>query len=329
MKGNGTIADPRVAMAAGSPAQDARAKFADPVWTAKGERRATVPFDRLATLWFNTGTLCNIACKNCYIESSPKNDALVYLTRAEVQDFLAQALAAPERPREIGFTGGEPFMNPDIIGMLEDSLAAGFSVLVLTNAMKPMQHRARALLALHRRFPGQLSIRVSVDHYERNKHEEIRGPRTWKPAIEGLQWLAANGFNFALAGRLLWMEIETELRDGYARVFGELGINIDMHDPSKLVLFPEMDPNANVPEISEGCWAILRKAPNDVMCASSRMVVRRRGADLPVVISCTLLPYHPEFEMGSTLAEARRAVSLNHRHCAKFCVLGGASCSHS
>jgi hypothetical protein len=64
-----------------------------------------------------------------------------------------------------------------------------------------------------------------------------------------------------------------------------------------------------------------------MMCASSRMVVKRKGAAAPAVLACTLLPYDPQFEMGATLAEAARSVALNHPHCAKFCVLGGASCS--
>ena len=64
-----------------------------------------------------------------------------------------------------------------------------------------------------------------------------------------------------------------------------------------------------------------------MMCASSRMVVKRRGAARPAVLACTLLPHEPEFELGHTLAEAEGAVALNHPHCAKFCVLGGASCS--
>jgi uncharacterized Fe-S cluster-containing radical SAM superfamily protein len=302
-------------------------KFVDRAITANGERRAVVPFTGLSTLWFNTGTLCNIACTNCYIESSPANDALVYLTRAEVAAFLEQAKAAPVVAREIGFTGGEPFMNPDFLGMVEDSLAAGFSVLVLTNAMKPMQHKRQAFLALHQQYRGRLSVRVSIDHYQAERHEAVRGPRTWQPAIEGIVWLSENGFDVSLAGRKLWTETETELRDGYARVFGALGMKLDMHDPARLVLFPEMDANAEVPEISEGCWSILKIRPESVMCASSRMVVKRKGADAPAVISCTLLPYADGFEMGATLAEAARPVSLNHRHCAKFCVLGGASCS--
>ena len=302
-------------------------KFTDAEFTAKGERRAVVPFTGLQTLWFNTGTLCNIACTNCYIESSPKNDALVYLSRAEVAAFLEQGKVA--QPREIGFTGGEPFMNPDFLGMVEDSLAAGFAVLVLTNAMKPMQHKRDAFLALHQRYEGRLAVRVSIDHYEAERHEAVRGARTWQPALDGIVWLSENGFDVSLAGRKLWTETETDLRNGYARVFSELGVKLDMHDPARLVLFPEMDANAEVPEISEGCWSILKMRPESVMCASSRMVVKRKGAVAPAVISCTLLPYADGFEMGATLAEAARPVSLNHRHCAKFCVLGGASCSAS
>jgi len=93
------------------------------------------------------------------------------------------------------------------------------------------------------------------------------------------------------------------------------------------MLFPEMDENVEVPEITTGCWDTLGKSPRDVMCASSRMVVKRKGAEKPAVLACTLLPYAPEFELGETLAEAERDVPLNHPHCAKFCVLGGASCS--
>jgi len=88
-----------------------------------------------------------------------------------------------------------------------------------------------------------------------------------------------------------------------------------------------LDERVEVPEITAACWGILGKSPDDVMCASSRMVVKRKGADKPVVLACTLLPYAPEFEMGGTLAQAEADVQLNHPHCAKFCVLGGASCS--
>jgi sulfatase maturation enzyme AslB (radical SAM superfamily) len=62
--------------------------FTDAHFTAQGEPRAKVSLSQLDTLWLNTGTLCNIACDNCYIESTPTNDRLAYLTLAEALVFL-------------------------------------------------------------------------------------------------------------------------------------------------------------------------------------------------------------------------------------------------
>lgn len=313
-------------------------KFEDPDWTATGERRAVVPLTGLETLWINTGTLCNIQCRNCYIESSPTNDRLAYITAAEVAAYLNEIAELKLPTREIGFTGGEPFLNPEIVPMIGDALARGLRVLVLTNAMRPMQRpKVKAgLLALLAAHGPRLKIRVSLDHYTKARHESERGPRTWSKTLEGLDWLAANRFNIAIAGRTCWGEDEAAARMGYQRLIAERGWPIDAQDPSQLTLLPEMDGHREVPEITTACWGILGKSPGDVMCASSRMIVKRKGAAGPVVVPCTLLPYEPAFEMGRTLAEAAKAdggmfsqgaVKLCHPHCAKFCVLGGGSCS--
>jgi Radical SAM superfamily/4Fe-4S single cluster domain len=314
------------------------AKFSDPDVTAKGEARARVSLEALRTLWLNTGSLCNITCRNCYIESSPENDRLAYLTRAEARRFLDEIARDGWPVREIGFTGGEPFMNPDIIDILGDALARGLSVLVLTNAMQPLlrPRNREGLTALRDSYGNRLVLRVSLDHYAQARHEEERGTNTYDKTVEGIDWLAREGFTLALAGRTCWDESEADMRDGYAALIAERGWPVDAYDHDTLVLFPEMDQRADVPEITQDCWGILGKNPADVMCASSRMVVKRKGAAHPAVLPCTLLPYDPAFEMGETLAEAARAdggmfdhgaVKLCHPHCAKFCVLGGGSCS--
>jgi hypothetical protein len=139
--------------------------------------------------------------------------------------------------------------------------------------------------------------------------------------------LAVQGFNLAVAGRTLDGEGAEEARAGYQALFEGMGLALDASNPAALVLFPEMDARVDVPEITTACWGILHKDPADLMCASSRMVVKRRGADRPAVVACTLLPYDPQFELGPDLASSLGSVKLNHPHCAKFCVLGGASCS--
>ncbi len=302
-------------------------KFQNPDFTLTGKPRAEVALTELKTLFINTGSLCNIECAGCYMESGPKNDRLAYITAAEVRAYLDEIARDGWPVEEIGFTGGEPFMNPDMIEMLDDALARGFRALVLTNAMKPLWNKREKLLNIVERHGEALTVRVSVDHYSRKKHEDIRGENTWDSMIRCVRWLAGNKVSLAIAGRTLWGESEAAGRAGYRALFEAENIPVDSENPQSLVLFPEMDAAKDAPEISAECWDILDVRPSSVMCASSRMVVKRKGASKPVVLPCTLLPYGGEFEMGERLADARDAVKLNHHHCATFCVLGGASCN--
>ena len=310
------------------PRRLAPGKFQHPATTARGETRASVAPTGLETLWFNTGTLCNITCRACYIESSPRNDALVYLTATEAEAYLEEAAREAMPLEEVGFTGGEPFLNRDLPAMLRATMSRGLRALVLTNAMKPMRNRAAELLALREAFGGLLTLRVSLDHHDAVLHDLERGEGAFAQSLERLEWLARNGFTVHVAARAgFGAEGEAAMRAGFGRLFAQHGIPINAADPVALMLFPEMDAGSDVPEITEACWGILRKSPDSVMCASTHMVVKRRGADRPAVVACTLLPYDPRFELGATLAEAARPVALNHPHCAKFCVLGGAACS--
>jgi hypothetical protein len=305
------------------------AKFKDPFVTAAGERRAAVALSGLRTLWLNTGTLCNLTCENCYIESSPTNDRLVYLTLEETAGYLDEIQRDGLPTTEIAFTGGEPFMNPALPAMLRDALARGFRTLVLTNAMRPMMKCRESLLALLGDFGDRLCLRVSLDHYDAALHELVRGKRSWQPAIDGLKWLSDEAFHVHVAARGCWGEPEDAMRAGFAALFRRESIRIDAADPVRMMILPEMNAALDVPEITERCWGILGVSPEAMMCASSRMVVKRKGADRPVVVPCTLLPYDEAFELGHTLADAARPVPLNHPHCARFCVLGGGACSRS
>ena len=218
-------------------------------------------------------------------------------------------------------------MNPDILAMLERSLSEGYQVLVLSNAMRPMMRLDKKLLEIKEKYADQLTIRVSIDHYTKELHEEERGPRSWDVMLKGLKWLSEHHFNLHAAGRYFTDEGEGSFREGYAALFEEQDIAINAHDHSELILFPEMDEEQDVPEITTACWQILSVSPDAMMCASSRMIVKKKDKGYPTVISCTLLPYAEDFDLGRTLKESDKSVYLNHPHCAKFCVLGGASCS--
>ncbi len=292
-------------------------KFIDPLVTAKGEERAYVDLKELNTLWFNTGSLCNLTCQNCYIESSPKNDRLSFISVHDVLPFLNEIKDQGLPTTLIGLTGGEPFANPHIISVIELILDHGFEVLVLTNAYKVLKKHQMALLDFKNKFPDKFKIRVSLDHYTKEIHEKERGENTFDETLLNISWLMDNGFTVSIAGRSLFKEDQNLVILGYQ----------SLTSVQSIVIFPEMDVQHNVPEITTSCWNILSKKPSDQMCASERMIIKKKGEEKAVVMPCTLLAYDAQFELGHSLKEAKQRVYLNHPFCAKFCVLGGASCS--
>ncbi len=271
---------------------------------------------RLETLWVNTGTLCNLACTSCFMESTPTNDSLAYMPLAAFEILLREM---PESLAEIGFTGGEPFMNPDILAMLEAALRAGKSVLVLTNAMRPMQRHEAALGVLIAAYPRRLSFRVSVDHYLADRHDALRGKNSFWATLAGLQFLAGAGAKISVASRTPWGETEAMMRAGFGRLFAAEGFAIDAENPAELILFPEMDILSPAEKVTRAAVEAV-PAEKPLMCATSRMVVLRKGDVAPVMTPCTLLP-------DRDLAGWDEAVRLDHPHCAQFCVYGGASCA--
>ena len=106
-----------------------------------------------------------------------------------------------------------------------------------------------------------------------------RGPDSFDTTLRGVRWLVAHAFHISVAGRTLWDEEEVAAREGYRRLFTAEAMPVDANDPNDLVLFPEMDATVDVPEITSDCWNILDVDPNAMMCATSRMVVKRKGAE--------------------------------------------------
>jgi hypothetical protein len=166
-------------------------------------------------------------------------------------------------------------------------------------------------------YGGRLTLRVSLDHYRAEKHDELRGAGSFVPTMAGLKFLAYIGARLAVACRTPWCESKASLRIGFAALFAEYGIPLKAGDEGDLVLFPEM--NAARPACAVTATALKNlKAPP--MCATSRMVVQRKGEAGVSITPCTLLPDRDLVSMADE-------VVLDHPHCSQFCVFGGASCA--
>jgi MoaA/NifB/PqqE/SkfB family radical SAM enzyme len=149
------------------------------------------PFSHLASLWIQvTGTWCNLQCLHCLNASGPKEPWLKSLESETVKRCIREA----ERlgVKEIYFTGGEPFLHRDILGLLAFSLRTAPTT-VLTNGALITEPVAEALARLANASPYSLEIRISMDDTEAEKNDRMRGKGAFAKALRALQLLHARG----------------------------------------------------------------------------------------------------------------------------------------
>ena len=150
-----------------------------------------VPLQALDQLWFQvSGTVCNLRCRHCFISCSPDNHSFWFMTRSQVAAALAESV--PLGVKEYYFTGGEPFMNHEMCGILEDTLELGPAT-VLTNATLLPERTVNELARLAAGSPYSLELRVSLDGVTPEMNDAIRGEGTFARCIDGVRRLVSAG----------------------------------------------------------------------------------------------------------------------------------------
>jgi molybdenum cofactor biosynthesis enzyme MoaA len=276
----------------------------------------------LDELWFHTGTSCNLACPFCLEGSKPGDDRLQLLRFEEVVPFVDEAIDLGVK--QFSFTGGEPFINKDIVRILDYALQYR-PCLVLTNATEPLIKRLKQLEPLRDR-PSALNFRVSLDYPDAVRHDAGRGEGMFARALEGLRALHELGFNVSVANQLLPDLTPDTVSARFSEVFRTAGLPEDL----LRIEFPEFhSPGAQVksPHITERCMTDFHteEARRSFMCAFSKMIAKSDGRLR--VYACTLVDDDPDYILGETLTEAMQmAVSMKHHRCYS-CFRHGASCS--
>src|SRR5437867_1989302 len=151
-----------------------------------------VALAHLDHLWFQvSGTLCNLTCTHCFISCSPHNRSFGFLDLDTVRRYLEESIALGVK--EYYFTGGEPFLNPDMTAILELALRYGPAT-VLTNATVFKDDWLDRLRRAEESSLYSLEFRVSIDGFTAEQNDPIRGPGTFERALKGVRQLLAHGF---------------------------------------------------------------------------------------------------------------------------------------
>lgn len=280
-----------------------------------------VPLIALDTLWIQVaGTLCNIECTHCFISSSPSNHSHEMMSLADVERRLAEARELGVR--EYYFTGGEPFMNRDMLAIIETTLRQG-PVTVLTNGMLLRAETCRRLRELFDASDYSLDIRVSLDGFDAASHDAIRGQGVWDKVMTGLRNLADVGLNPVITVTTAAEGVESG--EGRAR-FLELIRSFGFAKP-RLKILPLFRIGAE--ERRTRAYADWERISSEMLgesdatalqCSSCRMVTSKG------VYVCPILIEQPEARMGETIAETLRPFPLKFGAC-HTCWVDGVTCT--
>jgi MoaA/NifB/PqqE/SkfB family radical SAM enzyme len=274
----------------------------------------------LDVLWLQvTGTVCNIACRHCFISCGPKNDSHPFMTREHVLGLLDEAEGLGVK--EYYFTGGEPFLHPDILELCEATLAQG-PLSILTNALKIDGALAGALGRLAAQSEYSLDLRVSLDGTTPEENDPVRGRGTFAGILEGARRLQEACINPVFTVTTVHAAYEGE--QGRARFMDRLR-ELGFARPRVKFIPPfrigrEERRAGGYPEgyiLSEG--DLMQDEEHMLMCGSGRMVTAKG------VYPCPILIEQEGARMGGELQDGLRPIQLNHPACVT-CHVEGFSC---
>ncbi|NIR66576.1 MAG: radical SAM protein [Aliifodinibius sp.] len=278
--------------------------------------------DALDNLWFQvSGTLCNIACDHCFISCSPLNHTFEFMTLEQVKGYLKESIEMGVK--EYYFTGGEPFMNKEILDILDLTLQYGPAT-VLTNGMLFKEKTVQRLQEMEAYSIYSLEIRVSIDGYTEEMNDVIRGKGVFKKAMGGVKLLYDHGFLPIITVTKTWEDHQDEeVLNGFMKTLKSYG-----YDRPRIKILPSLKIGKEIAR-SRGYdqYEMVTEEMlagydcSQLICSNSR-VATNRG-----VYVCPILIESEDAYMGETLEKATESFNLKHQAC-YTCYLYGAICSN-
>ncbi|MBX2796129.1 MAG: radical SAM protein [Myxococcales bacterium] len=283
--------------------------------------RLSLPLLYLDTLWVQvTGTVCNIACKHCFISCGPKVETHQLMTRERVVQSLDDGVAAGLRA--VWFTGGEPFLHPDILGLVDEALQRA-PLGILTNGMLIDDALAEGLGERFRDAPYNLEIRVSLDGCTAQDNDRVRGKGVFDKACAGIRRLAAHGVEPVVAvsqlddgsaSRLAFVELLQDLGVTRPRVKWIPPFRIGREATRKGGRSYQRWERLTAEDVADP------EAPLRLQCGTSRCVTSEGTFACPILIN------DPSFRLADRLPDALGAHPVDHEAC-HTCWVEAFSCS--
>lgn len=276
-------------------------------------------------LWFFTGTRCNLECTHCYVNSSPENNDHPYLKYDTFKQQLDIALENNFSKIDIYFTGGEPFINPDILQMIDESLNHG-NTTILTNGTRFSESTLETLRNIVKDRKYSLTFRISLDGPNKEEHDMFRGEGSFDKTMQGLKNVSGMKIDTIITAMRSWEKFESENKESeFISLFTESGIP---QEKQKLKILPPLrigresvrSRSYNTTELfTEECFT--EYDYKQLQCSKCRMVTEKG------VWVCPILVNEEGAKMSNDINGSFKPFGMKYAAC-WTCRMDGMSCEN-
>lgn len=153
----------------------------------------TVVLSELNNLFIElTAKNCNQRCKHCYIDFPVSKNVKDFISVDKIKSALEDT--ENENLQCIYLTGAEPMTHPEFNTILRLCLKR-CSVCICTNATFINEKKARFLKKVEDESNNEIIFKLSIDHYDELKNDNIRGRGAYRQTVNAIKNLIKYGFN--------------------------------------------------------------------------------------------------------------------------------------
>lgn len=170
---------------------------------------------------------CNQRCKHCYIDFPLSKKVKDFISI----DIIKKALndTVNEELQCIYLTGAEPMTHPDFNSILRLCLKRS-NVCICTNGSFINEKKARFLKRVEEESNFEIIFKLSIDHYNEVKSDDVRGRGTYRQVIHAIKSLVKYEFNPILSITNYYNENKETLLDEFRKICEKIGFNAQEHN---------------------------------------------------------------------------------------------------
>ena len=135
---------------------------------------------------------CNQHCRHCYIDFPLSKSVKDFISFDAVKEALADT--KKEHIECIYLTGAEPMTHPDFNAILRACLKRS-NVCIFTNGTFINEKKVRFLKRVEEESSYEIIFKLSIDHYDEVKNDDIRGRGAYRQTVHAVKSLVKYGFN--------------------------------------------------------------------------------------------------------------------------------------